>query len=162
MIQYDFCMEGGQLVILISACLAGENVRYDGQNKKHTSLSHLVQCGLAQTICPELLGGLGVPREPAEIVGGDGYDVLAGSAKVIDIKGNDVTKEYMQGAELALEICKNMHCDMLILKSDSPTCGSSTIYSGEFNGKKKWGVGLFTALLESNNIKVYDETNYIL
>lgn len=149
-------------MILISACLAGENVRYDGQNKKNLELKNLVTRELAKTICPEILGGLSIPRDPVEIVGGDGYDVLNGTAKIVDFNGNDMTKTYIQGAESALTICKKFDCDTVILKSDSLTCGSRTIYSGNFNGEKKKGVGIFTAMLEKNNIKVYDENNYVL
>ncbi|UEX90044.1 DUF523 domain-containing protein [Staphylococcus ratti] len=147
-------------MILISACLAGENVRYDGGNTFNLELKKLVDSGLAQTICPEILGGLSIPREPVEIVGGDGHDVLNHKAKIIDIKGNDVTQDYLKGAALALKTCKALNCTTLILKSNSPTCGSTTIYSGEFNGNKKSGVGLFTAMLARHNIKVYDENNF--
>ena len=110
-------------MIFISACLVGQNVRYDGGNKLNNNLKKLVDKGIAKPICPEILGGLSTPRNPAEIVGGDGFDVL-------------------------------------ILKSDSPTCSTEHIYTGEFNGEKKRGVGVFSALLIKNGIKVYNEKNY--
>ncbi|MCO7040714.1 DUF523 domain-containing protein [Staphylococcus lugdunensis] len=149
-------------MILISACLIGQNVRYDGGNKLNHVLKNLVETGIAKPICPEILGGLNTPREPAEIVGGDGYDVLNGKARVVDKKGNNVTKEYIAGANKALKICKKLECTKLILKADSPTCGSNNIYSGNFDGTKKKGVGVFVALLKQNNIKVCDETNFAI
>ncbi len=145
-------------MILISACLAGENVRYDGGNKGNITLKNLVDKGFARTICPEILAGLSIPRAAAEIVDGDGYDVLHQKAKIIDLYGNDVTEDYVRGAKIALNICKELNCSTLILKSDSPTCGSNTIYSGAFDGTKKSGDGVFTALLKVNGIEVYDET----
>ena len=147
-------------MILISACLVGQNVRYDGGNKLNNELKSLVDQGLAKPICPEILGGLTTPRNPAEIVGGDGFDVLKNKAKIIDIQGNNVTDEYINGAIKALDICKKMKCKTLILKSDSPTCSSQSIYSGKFNGSKKQGIGIFAALLIKNGIQVYDEKNY--
>ncbi|MCO4332431.1 MULTISPECIES: DUF523 domain-containing protein [Staphylococcus] len=147
-------------MIYISACLVGEKVRYDGENKLNSNLKKLVDHGIAKPICPEILGGLSTPRNPAEIVGGDGFDVLEKKAKVIDIQGDDVTREYIKGAMKALDICQKMKCKTLILKSDSPTCSSENIYTGEFNGKKKQGVGVFSALLIKHGIQVYNEKNY--
>lgn len=147
-------------MIFISACLVGQNVRYDGGNKLNNNLKKLVDQGIAKPICPEILGGLPTPRNPAEIVGGDGFDVLENKAKIIDNQGNDVTKEYINGAMKALDTCQKMNCKTLILKSDSPTCSSENIYSGDFNGNKKQGVGVFSALLIKNGIQVYNEKNY--
>lgn len=147
-------------MIFISACLVGQNVRYDGGNKLNNDLKKLVDKGIAKPICPEILGGLSTPRNPAEIVGGDGFDVLENKAKIIDNQGNDVTKEYVNGAKKALDICQTLNCKTLILKSDSPTCSSENIYNGEFNGNKKQGVGIFSALLMKNGIQVYNEKNY--
>ena len=136
-------------MILISACLIGENVRYDGSNKFNAELKKLIDKGVAKAICPEILGG-------------DGFDVLNNKAQVIDIDGKNVTDLYVNGARNALNICKKLNCNTLIVKSDSPTCSSQDIYSGQFNGTKKKGVGIFTALLTNNGIQVYDERNYIL
>lgn len=149
-------------MILISACLIGQNVRYDETNKHDTKLKELTDRGLAMAICPEILGGLTIPRNPAEIRGGDGFDVLENKAEIIDIQGNNVTNDYLNGAMIALDICQKMDCKTLILKSDSPTCSLQNIYSGNFNNTKKQGVGVFAALLIKNGIKVYDEKNYIL
>lgn len=92
-------------MIFISACLVGQNVRYDGGNKLNNNLKKLVDQGEAKPICPEILGGLSTPRNPAEIVGGDGFDVLENKAKIIDNQGNDVTEEYVNGAKKALVTC---------------------------------------------------------
>ena len=93
-------------MILISACLIGQNVRYDETNKLDTKLKELTDRGLAKAICPEILGGLTIPRNPAEIRGGDGFDVLENKAEIIDIQGNNVTNDYLNGAMIALDICQ--------------------------------------------------------
>ena len=85
---------------------------------------------------------------------------MENKAKIIDNHGKDVTKEYVIGAMKALDTCKKMNCKTLILKSDSPTCSTENIYTGEFNGNKKQGVGIFSALLIKNGIQVYNEKNY--
>ncbi len=151
----------GITMILISSCLVGENVRYDGKNKLQPALLKLIETGQARAVCPEILGGLPIPRNPAEIVGGDGYDVLNHRARVMDSDGNDVTAMYLSGAQKTLEQCKAMACKAVILKSDSPSCGSKQIYSGAFNSTKKEGVGVCTALLRQNGITVYDEDDYL-
>ena len=112
-------------------------------------------------ICPEVLGGLSIPREPAEIVGGEGEDVLDGHAKVITNTGIDVTEQFMKGANETLKIALDLDATMVILKERSPSCGSSMIYSGEFNGNKKKGTGVTAALLKRNGIQVLSEENFM-
>jgi len=90
-------------VILISACLAGLNVRYNGTNCLDDSVQKLVLEKKAVTVCPELMGGFSTPREPAEIVGGNGEDVLDGKATVIERSGRDVTELYLKGAYATLQ-----------------------------------------------------------
>ncbi|KIL25070.1 Purine nucleoside phosphorylase [Bacillus safensis] len=90
-------------MIVVSACLAGLKVRYNGSHRLDQRIEELVEEGKAVTVCPELLGGLSTPRPPAEIIGGDGHDVLQGLASVIDVHGNDVTEMYVKGAKAALE-----------------------------------------------------------
>ncbi|MCG7314831.1 DUF523 domain-containing protein [Priestia flexa] len=111
----------------------------------------------AITVCPELLGGFSTPREPAEIVGGNGEDVLDGKAKVIEKSGRDVTKLYIKGAYATLRKAQEVGTTVVILKEFSPSCGSSMIYNGEFKGKKIVGNGVTTALLERNGIQVVSE-----
>jgi uncharacterized protein YbbK (DUF523 family) len=84
-------------MILVSACLIGENVRYDGDNSLNGKIRRLMDEGSALPVCPEVAGGLATPRKPAEIRVGDGHDVLAGSARVIDTSGADVTKQFLKG-----------------------------------------------------------------
>lgn len=92
-------------MLLISACLIGEPVRYDGRSCLHTTLKQLFLNKKAHALCPELLGGFTTPRLPAEIVGGTGQDVLDGKAKIMDSSGLDVTKLYLKGAYRTLVHC---------------------------------------------------------
>lgn len=140
-------------MVAVSWCLAGRACRYDGTSKTDTRAKHLADEG-AVCICPEVMGGLPVPREPAEIVDGDGYDVLGGRAKVMTASGRDVTAEYLAGAEKALEICLKAGVTCAVLKANSPSCGSGCIYDGSFSGEKKQGDGVTAALLKSHGITV--------
>ncbi|MEB7423345.1 DUF523 domain-containing protein [Mammaliicoccus sciuri] len=148
-------------MIVISACLVGEKVRYDGNHKLDLFYKNLIDEKKAISICPEILGGLQVPREPAEIIGGDGYDVWNDQAKVMTVKGRDVTIQFKEGAKRALSIIKDLNANTVILKNDSPSCGSTVIYDGTFTGNKKEGVGVTTALFTLNDINVYDEKNFL-
>lgn len=148
-------------MIVISACLVGEKVRYDANHKLDLFYKNLIDEKKAISICPEILGGLQVPREPAEIIGGDGYDVWNDQAKVMTVKGRDVTIQFKEGAKRALSIIKDLNANTVILKSDSPSCGSTVIYDGTFTGNKKEGVGVTTALFTLNDINVYDEKNFL-
>jgi uncharacterized protein YbbK (DUF523 family) len=111
----------------------------------------------AITVCPELLGGFSTPREPAEIVGGNGRDVLDGKAKVVEKSGRDVTELYIKGAYATLRKAQEVQATAVVLKEFSPSCGSSMIYNGEFKGKKMIGDGVTTALLKRNGIRVLAE-----
>lgn len=144
-------------MILVSACLAGFEVRYDGGHCFKDVINILVEEGKALSVCPEVLGGLSTPRDPAEIVGGDGIDVLDGKAKVVDISGRDVTSFFLKGAYLVLEKAKEIGATLVILKENSPSCGSAVIYDGSFKGKKIVGNGVTSALLERNGIKVISD-----
>lgn len=144
-------------MILVSSCLAGLDVRYNGTNCLNDKIRKLVEENKAMTICPELLGGFSTPREPAEIIGGTGEDVLDGTAKVVDQSGKDVTQLYLKGAYSTLEKAIELHATLIVLKENSPSCGSSTIYNGEFTGKKMMGMGVTSALLKRNGLKVISE-----
>lgn len=148
-------------MILVSSCLAGLNVRYNGTHCLHDRISKLVAENKAVTICPEVIGGLSTPREPAEIIGGDGEDVLNGKAKVVDKSGNDVTEFFIKGAYATLEKAKEINATIVVLKENSPSCGSSKIYNGEFNGKKIDGNGVTSALLKRNGFQVISEEQFI-
>lgn len=90
-------------MIIVSSCLAGMKVRYNSTDCLDTSLQKLLDNNKAVAVCPELLGGFSTPREPAEIIGGGGEDVLEGNARVMDRSGNDVTEMYLKGAYETLE-----------------------------------------------------------
>jgi uncharacterized protein YbbK (DUF523 family) len=144
-------------MIVISSCLAGLKVRYNGTDCLDTNIEEFIKKENIRTVCPELLGGFSTPREPAEIVGGNGYDVLDGKAFVKDAKGNDVTQMYIEGANKTLVFIKDLEAEMVVLKENSPSCGSGSIYTGNFDGTKMSGVGVTTALLRRNGIKVVSE-----
>lgn len=147
-------------MILISACLAGLNVRYNGTNSLDEKIQKLVLENKAVTVCPELMGGFSTPREPAEIVGGNGQDVLDGNATVVESSGRDVTELYLKGAYATLQKALEVGATHVILKEYSPSCGSEKIYNGAFNGTKLAGEGITTALLRRNNIVVLSEENF--
>ena len=148
-------------MILVSACLAGFDVKYNGSHNLNEKIKKWFDEKKAIPICPEVLGGLSIPREPAEIVGGEGEDVLDGHAKVITNNGIDVTEQFIKGANETLKIALDLNATMVILKERSPSCGSSMIYSGEFNGNKKKGTGVTAALLKRNGIQVLSEENFM-
>lgn len=148
-------------MIVISACLAGIACRYDGNDNLVTKIQELLEKEETILICPEVLGGLPTPRTPAEIVGGNGDDVLNGTAKVIDQNGNDVTEIFIEGAYKALHQIKDLNPEYIILKERSPSCGSSVIYIGEFNGQKQNGYGVTTALFRRHGFTVISEDDFI-
>jgi len=131
----------------ISACLGGIACRYDGQSNTIPELLQLVDDGLAIMICPEVLGGLPVPRRPAEIQKGDGFDVWRNQSRVVDTDGEDVTELFKQGAVKAYNEIEKLQISGLILKERSPSCGSGLIYDGSFSGNRIAGVGVATAYL---------------
>jgi len=144
-------------VILVSSCLAGLKVRYNGLDCLDDSVGRLVQEGKAVTVCPEVLGGCPTPREPAEIVGGSGEDVLNGRAKVVNRIGVDVTEMFVRGAYETLRIAREMGAAAVVLKESSPSCGSSLIYNGTHSGVKIPGRGVTAALLSREGIAVLSE-----
>ncbi len=146
--------------ILISACLGGQPVRYDGRAKtlEHALIEEWREAGLLVSICPEMAGGFATPRLPAEIEDGlSGADILAGRARVLDSAGNDVTKGFVEGAEAALALALETGCAFALLIDGSPSCGSLEIYDGNFSGCKHAGEGVTAALLRANGIAVYSD-----
>lgn len=143
--------------ILISACLIGQRVRYDGghQHFKHPLFSAWQACGRLVPCCPEVLGGLPVPRPPAEIIGGDGDHVLRGEAKVKTAAGADVTTAFLKGARAALALARSQVIRVAVLCQRSPSCGSRQIYNGRFEGVLVPGPGVTTALLRAKGIAVF-------
>ncbi|MEB3101704.1 DUF523 domain-containing protein [Ferviditalea candida] len=147
-------------MIVISACLAGLATRFDGKDNYIDELAELLRAGKAVLVCPEQLGGLPTPRHPAEIVGGNGADVLDGRAKVINSLGEDVTRQFIRGAEQTLKTAQAVGAAYAILKESSPSCGSTLIYNGSFSKQKQPGFGVTAALLRRHGIKVYSENNF--
>lgn len=145
-------------MILVSGCLCGINCKYDGKNNLNEKVLELLRQGKAIPVCPEQLGGQATPREAHEIVNGDGAMVLDGKCKVLgrDVS-DDVTAEFIKGAEETLNIARELKIDTAILKARSPSCGKGIIYDGTFSGGKKTGNGVTAELLIRNNIKIYTE-----
>lgn len=138
-------------MIIVSACLLGVNCKYSGQNNEVKDILKFIDKDEIVLVCPEQLGGLTTPRPPAEI---------DESGKVMTINGNDVTKEFIKGAEETLKIAMLYNIDSAILKKNSPSCGFGEIYNGTFQGVKKCGNGITAELLNKNNIKIYNEENF--
>lgn len=138
-------------MIIVSACLAGCACRYDGANCADEGVTSLVERHRALPVCPEQLGGLPTPREPAEIQNGSGADVLKGKARVRDKKGRDVTRNFVKGAEEVLRLAELVGATEAILKAESPSCGSGTICS---KGKSVPGDGVTASLLKQHGISV--------
>lgn len=148
--------------ILISSCLLGEDVRYDGNNssiafdpKFSFSAKELFMDILCEneiySFCPEVSGGLGIPRISAEIVKNDKPFIVKNQ------EGLDVTINFLLGAKKALDICKEENIKVALLKSKSPSCGNNEIYDGTFSSNLINGQGLTARLLEENGIKIFNE-----
>jgi uncharacterized protein YbbK (DUF523 family) len=145
-------------VKLISACLLGIKCAWDGQDiYKSNKAIELSNSETLLPICPEQLGGLKTPRAPQEIQGGTGEDVLDGKCKVLNINGEDVTQEFINGAEETWKIVKLFRIEEFIGKSRSPSCGCGQIYDGTFSWELIDGDGVTTALLKRNGIRVINE-----
>lgn len=146
--------------ILVSRCLLGDAICYDGKHRKleHPKLMQWLKENRIIPACPEVLGGLSIPRAPAELQGGDGSAVLKGQAKVITIDGEDVTDAYIKGAQKVLRLAQKNGATIALLKFRSPACGNKQIYDGSYSHTLIAGQGVATALLTQHGIKVYDET----
>jgi len=142
--------------VLVSACLAGIDCTYEGRNNLNPVIKKMIEDSIAIPVCPEVLGGLGIPRENSEIIGGDGSDVLKGKAAVITISGKDVTRNFIKGAKAVLAIAKKYRIKKAILKPNSPACGLRRIYDGTFAKRLKNGSGVAASLLRKKGIKVYN------
>jgi uncharacterized protein YbbK (DUF523 family) len=148
--------------ILVSACLLGDKVRYNGgaATTANPVLSRWLDENRVVSFCPEVAGGLGVPRPAAEITRGGGHDVLDGTGHIVTARGDDVTDSFVCGAHLALERAIAEHVGLAILKDGSPSCGSQYIYDGSFTGTRQAGRGVTAALLERDGIRVFNEQQF--
>ncbi|WP_149699854.1 DUF523 domain-containing protein [Campylobacter concisus] len=135
--------------VLISACLAGINCKFNGENNLLDSgvLDEISKKYHLLFVCPEVFGGLSTPREPAEIKGG----------LVVTKRAKDVSENFKFGAEICLKIAKLNGCKKAILKARSPSCGSGQIYDGSFTKKLIFGDGVAAKLLKENGILVFSE-----
>lgn len=160
--------------VVVSACLAGVPCRYDGAARPDPEVVAAAARGEVVTVCAELLGGLPTPRDPSEIVGGDGADVLIGRARVITADGTDVTQQFLEGAraaadaaEKAMENAADNAVDSAvesaaerkgtrraILQALSPACGCGTIYDGTHTGTLTSGDGVFAAELRRRGFQI--------
>lgn len=136
---------------IVSACLAGLGCRYDGAAKPCPAVMKLVAAGQAIPLCPEQLGGLTTPRNPAERVGD----------RVLSRNGADVTAEFIRGAEEAMKIVELSGADGVILKAKSPSCGCGRIYDGTFTGTVIPGDGVFAALCRARGLTLETEEDYL-
>lgn len=145
--------------LLVSACLLGDPVRYDGNAKPlaHRQLERLLRQDRVIGFCPEVGGGLPVPRPAAEIQNGDGAAVIAGGARVLTCDGSDVSAQFLAGAEAALELCREHDIRVAVLTEFSPSCGSGLIYDGSFRRRRIAGDGVTAALLRGHGIAVFNQ-----
>lgn len=134
---------------IVSSCLCGEKTRYDGKIIINEKVKRLVDDNKALMVCPEVLGGMSVPRLPCEIKNG----------RVISITYDDKTNHFVEGAIKTLDIANKYGIKKAILKEKSPSCGSSFIYDGSFTKKLIPGEGITTRLLRLNNIEVISDEN---
>ena len=146
--------------VLVSACLVGRPVRYDGRAVGNGDgvLAQWQAEGRLVVACPELAGDLPVPRPAAEIRGGTGGDVLDGRAAIVTSTGDDATENFLSGAQATLRLALQNRVTLAILKQRSPSCGSREIHDGSFSQRRIPGEGVTAALLRRNGITVFDET----
>ena len=139
--------------ILVSSCLLGQAVRYDGASKPlpFAELLAWQQAGWVVPCCPEVAGGLPVPRPPAE---------CQPDGRILTVHGEEVTAAFARGAEQALALCRLHDIRIALLKEGSPSCGSGVIYDGHFAGRCIPGEGMTTRLLRAAGIAVYSEAHW--
>ena len=133
--------------VLISACLLGDNTKYDGKNNYTKEVEKLFPLCDLIIVCPEVFGGIKIPRSPSEIKNG----------KVINKKGMDVTRNFLQGASLVSYIARENNVKYALFKENSPSCGVHNIYDGNFTNKKIPGEGITTQELKKQGIIVFNE-----
>ena len=136
-------------MIMVSACLTGENCKYNGGNNKNEKVIEFLKGKEYIKICPEVMGSMTTPRSPSEIKG----------RKVINSLGEDVTEFFLKGAYEALKLAKKNKASLIILKAKSPSCGLGKIYDGSFSGNLTDGDGITAKLLKENGFKVITEND---
>ncbi len=131
---------------MVSACLLGQNCKYSGKNNLSGVTVDFCRGHSVVPVCPEVLGGLPVPRKPAELCNG----------KVCTRDGRSVDQEFRKGAALALKLALDEGVELAILQPRSPSCGLRQVYDGSFSGKKIEGKGVFATLLLEHGIKAVE------
>ena len=131
---------------MVSACLAGENCKYDGGNNRNEKVLRLMAENDVIRVCPEQLGGLPTPRVPSEIREGI---VTARDGRIVD-------REFRSGAQRCLEIALRERPDLIVLQSRSPSCGVKQRYDGTFSGTLTYGAGVTAELLMENGFRCID------
>ncbi len=139
-------------MIIVSACFANIKCRFDGDHKTVKWIQDLVLSGEAIPVCPEVLGGLPIPRPACEIIVDEN-----GTKKVMDNTGIDRTEAFISGAEKTLAIAKACGAEIAILKANSPSCGKGFIYDGSFSSVKVEGNGLAAQLLLDHGFLIFNE-----
>ena len=144
-------------MILVSACLLGHRTRYDGRHSKADDLLKLIEDRQVLAVCPEMLGGLGVPRPPARFQGAawgrEGSDVLAGRARLVNSQGVDVSRAFINGSRDALKQALETGVRRAYLKDRSPSCGHDPKGVNPQGGP---GQGVFTALLLEHGVEIIE------
>ena len=134
----------------ISKCLCGYDCKYNGKNNLNGKIKELEKNNDCILICPEVFGGLPIPRIPFELKNG----------RAINKDGIDITDKVLKGCEIAFKMIKENNIDKVILKENSPTCGVNFIYDGTFTHTKIKGMGLLTKMLKENNIEVISDEEF--
>ena len=138
--------------IAVSACLLGKACRFDGKARACDTVIALAREHALTPLCPELLGGLPIPRLPNEIVASEPL------LRVVDSSGVDNTAAFVAGARKALRHAQEAGCEVAVLKAKSPSCGSGLIYDGTFTGTLAEGWGVTAQMFRDAGIRVIDET----
>jgi uncharacterized protein YbbK (DUF523 family) len=142
-------------VVLVSACLVGEACRFDGRSKHSEQVLAVLEGKEVVPVCPEVGGGMPIPRPPVELSGGTGVDVWAGRARALEREaGVDRTEAFKRGAQLALEACRKFGATVALLKEKSPSCGTQRVYEASV---LRPGEGVTAALLRSEGIVVLSD-----
>lgn len=149
--------------VLVSSCLLGKPVRYDGRGVPNGDavLARWLEQGRVVPVCPEVAGGMPIPRPPAEIEPGkDAAAVLSRQARVVAVTGDDVTAPFVRGAHEALAAARERGIRVAVLKEGSPSCGSGYVYDGHFAGRRQPGAGVAAELLRRAGVRVFSEKQW--
>lgn len=141
-------------IYIVSACLVGNNCKYNGGNNYNAKIIEFLKDKEYITICPEVMGGLPIPRYPSEIIS-------TNPLKLINTNNEDVTNYFINGALKEWEKIKNKDIVCAILKEKSPSCGINYIYDGTFSNTLINGTGVFANLLKTKGIKIYSENTFL-